>query len=84
MIAALAALGQRIGLPERLSSLHLDAPALARVALREAEGGANRTNPRHATAADYRHMLEAALCPPGSVLQRGRTFRLPQGDSGAG
>ncbi len=61
VIAALGALGARIGLPERLTSLHLDAPALARVALRAAEGGANRTNPRHATAADYRHMLEAAL-----------------------
>jgi alcohol dehydrogenase class IV len=61
VIAALAALGQRIGLPARLTPLHLDAGALARVASRAAEGGANRTNPRHATAADYRHMLEAAL-----------------------
>ena len=61
VIAAPAALGQQIRLPDRLTSLHLDAPALARVALRAAEGGANRTNPRHATAADYRHMLEAAL-----------------------
>ncbi len=61
VIAALAALGRRIGLPERLTSLHLDTPALVRVALRAAEGAANRTNPRHATTADYRHMLEAAL-----------------------
>jgi len=61
VIAALAALGRRIGLPERLTSLHLDGPALVRVALRAAEGAANRTNPRHATTADYRHMLEAAL-----------------------
>jgi hypothetical protein len=61
VIAALAALGQRIGLPDRLAPLRLDTPALARVALRAAEGGANRTNPRHATAADYRGMLEEAL-----------------------
>ena len=84
VIGPLGALGQRVGLSDQLTVLHLDAPALARVALRAAEGGANRTNPRHATAADYRHMLEAALCPPGSVLQRGRTLRLPQGDSGSG
>ncbi|MGQ0566852.1 MAG: iron-containing alcohol dehydrogenase [Gemmobacter sp.] len=61
VIAALAALGARIGLPGRLAQLHLDTPAMARVALRAAEGAASRTNPRHATAADYRRMLEAAL-----------------------
>lgn len=61
VIAALGALGQRTGLPDRLALLHLDAPALTRVALRAAEGAANRTNPRHATASDDRHMLVAAL-----------------------
>jgi 4-hydroxybutyrate dehydrogenase len=59
--AALAGLGRRIGLPDRLAAFGLDAGALDRVAARAAEDPANRTNPRHATAADYRRMLEAAL-----------------------
>ena len=59
--AALAALGRRIGLPERLTALGLGECALGRVAVRAAEDPANRTNPRHATAADYRRMLDAAL-----------------------
>lgn len=58
---ALSALARRIGLPESLSRLGLSVAALDRVARAAAEDPANRTNPRHATAADYRRMLEAAL-----------------------
>ncbi len=59
--AALAALGGRIGLPERLSGLRLDAPALRRVARRAAEDPAAGANPRLATEGDYLAILEAAL-----------------------
>lgn len=59
--AALVALGRRIGLPDRLVGLNLSPAALDRVARGAAEDPSNRTNPRHAVAADYRRMLEAAL-----------------------
>lgn len=58
---ALSLLARRIGLPERLARLGLSEMALDRVARAAAEDPANRTNPRHATAADYRRLLEAAL-----------------------
>jgi len=58
--AALAALGRRVGLPGGISGLGLDLQALGRVAGAAAEDAANRTNPRHATAADYLAMLKAA------------------------
>lgn len=61
VIAVLAAPGRRIGLPERLTALHLDTPALVRVAPRAAEGVANGTTPRHATTAGYRHLPDSAL-----------------------
>ena len=57
---ALADLGGRLGLPVTLSGLALDAGRRAGVATRAAEHIANRTNPRHATAQDYRDLLEAA------------------------
>ncbi len=57
---AVAALGARVGLPRHLAGLGLDRQALGRVARAAAEDAANRTNPRHATAADYLAMLEAA------------------------
>ena len=59
--AALAALGAGLGLPDRLGGLGLEKAALRRAARRAAEDPATRTNPRHATAADYLAMLEAAL-----------------------
>lgn len=59
--AALADLGARIGLPRRLSDLGIGRGALRRAARRAAADPANRTNPRHATEADYLGMLEAAL-----------------------
>ena len=59
--AALAALGAGFGLPERLGGLRLEEAALRRVARRAAADPATLTNPRHATAADYLGMLEAAL-----------------------
>jgi alcohol dehydrogenase class IV len=58
---ALAALGARLGLPGRLGGLGLQDATLRRVARRAAEDPATLTNPRHATAADYLAMLEAAL-----------------------
>jgi len=57
----LAALGGRLGLPVRLGHLGLTAAGLDRVAAAAAEDRANRTNPRHATATNYRRMIEAAL-----------------------
>jgi alcohol dehydrogenase class IV len=60
LAAALAALARSIGLPAALDGLALDAAARGRVAATAAEDAANRTNPRHATAADYRDMLAEA------------------------
>jgi 4-hydroxybutyrate dehydrogenase len=57
----LAGLGARIGLVPRLSRLALNGSTLDRAAAAAAEDPANRTNPRLATARDYRQMLEAAL-----------------------
>lgn len=59
--AALAALGQRLGLPQRLSALGLGRSVLHRIARAAAADPANRTNPRHATEEDYLGILEAAL-----------------------
>lgn len=58
---AMAALGVRLGLPSRLHGVTLDADAVARIALRAAEDPAHRATPRHATTADIRGLLEAAL-----------------------
>lgn len=57
---ALSALGARIHLPQDLQVLQLDGVARARVARRATEHPATRTNPRHATSADYVWMLEHA------------------------
>jgi alcohol dehydrogenase class IV len=59
--AAVAALGARLGLPRGVAGLGLGRGAMERVAARAAEDPANLTNPRHAVAADYLRMLEAAL-----------------------
>lgn len=57
----LAALAGRIGLPRRLSEAGIAASALADAARRAAADPANRTNPRHATSADYARIMEAAF-----------------------
>lgn len=57
----LAGLAQRVGLPARLSHLGLTPARIARIASVAVEDRANRDNPRHATASDYRAMLSAAL-----------------------
>lgn len=57
---SLADLGARLGLPVSLSGLSLNEDRRAGVAASAAEDIANRTNPRHATAQDYRDLLEAA------------------------
>ena len=57
----LAGIGARIGLVDRLSTLALSGSTLDRAAMVAAADPANRTNPRLATARDYRQMLEAAL-----------------------
>jgi 4-hydroxybutyrate dehydrogenase len=58
---ALVTMGQRIGLPERLGTEPIDGQRLDSVARRAAADPANLTNPRHATQADYRALLEQAL-----------------------
>lgn len=57
---ALGELGARIGLPASLRGQALVTGALDRVASRAVEEAASRTNPRHATAADYRALLDQA------------------------
>lgn len=57
----LQALGERLGLRTGLGHLGLTPPEIERVAAAAAEDWANRTNPRHATAVDFRRMIEAAL-----------------------
>ncbi|MCC6303706.1 MAG: iron-containing alcohol dehydrogenase [Rhodobacteraceae bacterium] len=58
---ALLRLAERLPLPARLGPLGLDGAQLDRVARRAEADPANLTNPRLASAADYRAMLEAAL-----------------------
>jgi alcohol dehydrogenase class IV len=57
----LSRLGQRVGLPTRLGCLGLGRAALRRAARGAAAHPASRTNPRHATEADYLRLFEAAL-----------------------
>jgi len=59
--AALGALAARIGLPRRLSEAGIAASDLPDAARRAAADPANRTNPRHATSADYERIMQAAL-----------------------
>ncbi len=59
--AALADFGAAIALPTRLAPLGLSAQACDRVARAAEAEPANRTNPRHATARDYRALIEAAM-----------------------
>lgn len=55
-----AALGACVSLPLRLDPSTLCGATLDRIAHRAEEDPATRTNPRHATAADYYRMLEEA------------------------
>lgn len=57
---ALAELGARLDLPQRLAPFNLDRAARQRIARAAAADPANRTNPRHATATDYEALLQAA------------------------
>jgi 4-hydroxybutyrate dehydrogenase len=57
----LVALARRVGLPLRLSDAGITSPCLAEAAQCAAADPANRTNPRHATAADYESMMRSAL-----------------------
>lgn len=61
LASGLAELGNRIGLPGRLGNMAFDDRALRRIAARAAENPANRSNPRHATPADYHNLLQAAM-----------------------
>lgn len=54
-------LGVRLGLPRRLAHLGLTPAGIERAAEMAADDRATGTNPRHATAADYRRLIEAAL-----------------------
>jgi alcohol dehydrogenase class IV len=58
---ALAEFGGRLALPTRLGPLGLDTGMCDRVAHAAEAEPANRTNPRHATARDYRRLIEAAM-----------------------
>ena len=57
----LSDLARRVDLPARLASLGVDVAMLERAASGAAAEVANRTNPRHATAEDYRTMMLAVL-----------------------
>ncbi len=61
LAAHLGALGQRLGLAPDLGHLGLAPAGRERWATAAAEAPANRSNPRLASAADYRAMIEAAL-----------------------
>lgn len=67
----IAALGASLSLPVRLDDLDHGADTLGRIARRAEEDPATRTNPRHATAADYQRILEDAL--HGTARQDART-----------
>ncbi|MFN3643468.1 MAG: iron-containing alcohol dehydrogenase [Gemmobacter sp.] len=58
---SLAALAARLALPTRLAPLGLDPALCDRVALAAEAEPANRTNPRYATARDYRQLIAAAM-----------------------
>lgn len=61
VVDALSTISSRLGLPETLTSLEIDSARLDHVAERAAADPANLTNPRHATQADYRALLDQAL-----------------------
>ena len=57
----LAKLGERLGLPSSLAAMGVDAEAIERAAPRAETDHTNGTNPRRATASDYRELMRAAL-----------------------
>lgn len=57
----LGRLGERLGLPSRLSDMGVDRAAIAKAAPLAERDHANRTNPRRAHAADYLRIMQAAL-----------------------
>lgn len=58
---AFAKLGERLSLPLRLSPVGVAKAALPPIAMQAEADPTNGTNPRLATASDYRSMLEAAM-----------------------
>ncbi len=58
---AVARLRERVGLPGRLRDIGLDRRAIARASTRAACDYTNRTNPRRASADDYRSLMLKAL-----------------------
>lgn len=61
VVAALAGLAGRLGLPSRLRDLGIKAASLDLAAERAEKDHTNGTNPRRATAVDYRAILARAL-----------------------
>ncbi len=59
--AAIAALSERIGLPSSLSAMGVDASAIELAAPLAEKDHTNGTNPRRATASDYRRLMTEAL-----------------------
>ena len=57
----LAKLGERLGLPSTLAAMGVDAEAIERAAPHAEKDHTNGTNPRRATASDYRELMRAAL-----------------------
>ena len=60
-VDALARLGTRLGLPDRLGPLRLAPARLRQVATDAAADPANQTNPRHAKEEDYMALLAQAI-----------------------
>lgn len=61
LVRAIVGLRERVALPARLGELGVERDDLERAAALAAAGYCNRTNPRHAAAADYLAMLRAAF-----------------------
>ncbi len=61
LAVAITALNQRLGLPERLGALGLDQAAIEQAAPLAEKDHTNGTNPRRASAGDYRDLMQAAL-----------------------
>ena len=57
----LAKLSERLGLPSKLAAMGVDAEAIERAAPYAEKDHTNGTNPRRATASDYRELMRAAL-----------------------
>lgn len=61
LLEAIAALSRRLGLPGSLAAMGVDDAAIERAAPLAEKDHTNGTNPRRASAADYRDLMRAAL-----------------------